>query len=131
MSSKSSTRRWGSTSGRSALRTWSPCSGSRTRRRAPRSSSGVRRGGTRCAGAPPPARLREAATGRVVVTGRVPDLIPYVERAAVVAAPIRFGGGMRVKVLEALAAGKPVVASSLAVEGLGVSDGDQLLIAET
>ena len=38
---------------------------------------------------------------------------------------------MRVKVLEALAAGKPVVASRLAVEGLDVADGDQLLIAET
>jgi glycosyltransferase involved in cell wall biosynthesis len=38
---------------------------------------------------------------------------------------------MRVKVLEALAAGKPVVASRLAIEGLGVADGEQLLTAET
>ena len=38
---------------------------------------------------------------------------------------------MRVKVLEALAAGKPVVASRLAIEGLGVVDGEQLLTAET
>ena len=79
----------------------------------------------------PPADLVAAADDGVVVTGRVPDLTPYVERAAVVAAPIRFGGGMRVKVLEALAAGKPVVASALAVEGLDVADGDQLLTAET
>lgn len=79
----------------------------------------------------PPRDLVTASEDGVVVTGRVPDLVPYVERAAVVAAPIRFGGGMRVKVLEALAAGKPVVASPLAVEGLDVADGDQLLTAET
>jgi glycosyltransferase involved in cell wall biosynthesis len=94
------------------------------RKRHPRSSLHV-------VGENPPASLRKSATDGVIVTGRVPDLIPFVERAAVVVAPIRFGGGMRVKVLEALAAGRPVVASSLAVEGLGVSDGDQLLIAET
>jgi glycosyltransferase involved in cell wall biosynthesis len=85
----------------------------------------------RVVGDHPPPRLRLAAGDGVLVTGRVPDLVPYVERAAVVAAPIRFGGGMRVKVLEALAAGKPLVASSLAVDGLDVTDGDQLLIAET
>jgi polysaccharide biosynthesis protein PslH len=79
----------------------------------------------------PPPELVAAANDGVVVTGRVPDLVPYVERAAVVAAPIRFGGGMRVKVLEALAAGKPLVASPLAAEGLDVSDGEQLLTAET
>jgi glycosyltransferase involved in cell wall biosynthesis len=82
-------------------------------------------------GEDPPAELGQTSDGQVVVTGRVPDLGPYVERAAVVAVPIRLGGGMRVKVLEALAAGKPVVASALAVEGLDVVDGDQLLTAET
>jgi glycosyltransferase involved in cell wall biosynthesis len=79
----------------------------------------------------PPAELRERADERVEVTGRVPDLMPFIERAGVFAAPIRFGGGMRVKVVEALAAGKAVVASSLAVEGLDVTDGRQLMLAET
>jgi glycosyltransferase involved in cell wall biosynthesis len=79
----------------------------------------------------PPPDLVVASDDGIVVTGRVPDLVPYVEQAAVVAAPLRFGGGMRVKVLEALAAGKPLVASRLAVEGLDVADGDQLLTAET
>jgi glycosyltransferase involved in cell wall biosynthesis len=78
-----------------------------------------------------PAGLRNARRDGIVVTGRVPDLIPYIERAAVVAAPIRFGGGMRVKVCEALSAGRPVVASRLAAEGLDVADGEQLLLAET
>jgi glycosyltransferase involved in cell wall biosynthesis len=79
----------------------------------------------------PPSELIASPDGQVVVTGRVPDLEPYMARAAVVAVPIRLGSGMRVKVLEALAAGKPVVASRLAVEGLGVVDGEQLLTAET
>jgi glycosyltransferase involved in cell wall biosynthesis len=79
----------------------------------------------------PPLELEAAEDGAVVVTGLVPDLAPYIARAAVVAVPLRLGSGMRVKVLEALAAGKPVVASPLAIEGLGVVDGEQLLTAET
>jgi len=86
----------------------------------------------RIVGAQPPRQLL-AASGdeHVTVEGRVPDVTPCLERAAVVAAPIRFGGGMRVKVLEALAVGKPLVASPLAVEGLGVQDRRQVLLATT
>ena len=78
-----------------------------------------------------PARLLLASQGAVNVAGRVPDTVPYIERATVVAAPMRLGGGMRIKVLEALAAGKPLVASRLAVEGLDVADGSEFLAAET
>jgi glycosyltransferase involved in cell wall biosynthesis len=76
---------------------------------------------------PPPGLEAEA----VVVTGAVPDVTPHLDRAAVFVAPLRLGGGMRVKVLEALAAGKAVVASPLAVEGLEVRDGEELVLAET
>lgn len=69
----------------------------------------------------------DAAGPGVVVAGRVPSVEPWLDRAAVVAAPLASGGGMRVKVLEALAAGKAVVASPLAAEGL---DGAPLLLAE-
>jgi polysaccharide biosynthesis protein PslH len=82
-------------------------------------------------GAHPPAALRDAAGPNVVITGYVPDLNPHLDRAAVVVAPLRHGGGMRVKVLEALAAGKAVVASPLAATGISVSDGVQLVLAET
>jgi polysaccharide biosynthesis protein PslH len=71
------------------------------------------------------------ATDGLVVTGVVPDLAPYYARAAVAVAPLRLGGGMRVKVVEALAAGKPVVATRLAVSGLAVEDGEHVLLAET
>jgi glycosyltransferase involved in cell wall biosynthesis len=61
----------------------------------------------------------------------VPDVAPYLDAAAVVVVPLRLGGGMRVKVLEALGAGKAVVCSPLAAEGLDVADGAELLLAES
>jgi glycosyltransferase involved in cell wall biosynthesis len=79
----------------------------------------------------PPAWVRAMAGKNVFLTGRVPDTGPYLDRVALVAVPLRLGGGMRVKVLEALAAGKAVVASPLAVEGLDVTDGEQVVLAET
>jgi glycosyltransferase involved in cell wall biosynthesis len=66
----------------------------------------------------------------VDVVGPVPDVRPYLSAAAVMAAPLRHGGGTRLKVLEALAAGKAVVASTRAVEGLEVVDGRELLVAD-
>jgi glycosyltransferase involved in cell wall biosynthesis len=80
-------------------------------------------------GASPSAEVLALAGEGVSVPGKVPEIAPYMDQAAVVAAPIRDGGGMRVKVLEALAAGKAVVATPLAVEGLGVTSEEQLEIA--
>jgi polysaccharide biosynthesis protein PslH len=79
----------------------------------------------------PPHALQALASEHVVVTGRVPDITPFLDRTAVVVAPLRQGGGIRVKVLEALAAGKAVVASPLAVEGLEVVSGEHCLVADT
>jgi polysaccharide biosynthesis protein PslH len=67
----------------------------------------------------------------IVVAGEVPDVAPYLDRAAAVIVPLRLGGGMRVKVLDALACGKAVIGTSLAFEGLDVVDGDQVVEAET
>ena len=78
---------------------------------------------------PPPELLHMAGDG-LVITGRVPDVETYLDRAAVFVAPIRTGGGIRVKVMEALAAGKAVVASSLAVSGLAVCDGEHVVVAD-
>jgi glycosyltransferase involved in cell wall biosynthesis len=76
---------------------------------------------------PPP----EIASSHVIVTGEVSDVAPYLDRASVVVAPLAHGGGMRIKVLEALAAGKALVASPLALDGLSVTDGREVLVAET
>lgn len=78
----------------------------------------------------PPSVLNEAADSNIMITGRVASLTPYLDRAALVVAPLFQGGGMRLKVLEALAAGKAVVATPLAVEGLDVTDGEQVALAK-
>jgi glycosyltransferase involved in cell wall biosynthesis len=67
----------------------------------------------------------------VSVHGSVPDVRPHLDRAAVVVAPIRIGGSMRMKVLEALAAGKAVVATPRAAEGVEATPGEHLLVAES
>ncbi|HZT09029.1 MAG TPA: glycosyltransferase family 4 protein [Chloroflexota bacterium] len=83
-------------------------------------------------GADPPANVVALANASVTVTGRVPSVTPFLDAASVVVAPIRRGGGMRVKVLEALACGKPLVASPIALEGLAdMRDGKEVLLAET
>lgn len=79
---------------------------------------------------PTPAMLEAVGEG-VVVRGRVANLEPLLNAAAAVVLPIRRGGGMRVKSIEALASGKAVVASARAVEGLDVRDGREFLLAET
>lgn len=66
----------------------------------------------------------------VVVTGRVPDVRPYVERAAAFVVPLRMGSGTRLKVLEGLAQGKPMVSTTIGCEGINVRDGQHLLIAD-
>jgi sugar transferase (PEP-CTERM/EpsH1 system associated) len=67
----------------------------------------------------------------VDVTGEVPDVRPHLARAAVVAVPIRMGGGTRLKVVEALAMGKPMVSTTLGCEGVDVRSGEHLLVADT
>ena len=71
-------------------------------------------------GADPPQDLVDAASDRVTVTGWVDDPSIYLAGAAVVLVPLRQGGGLRVKMLEACAAGKAIVASLMAVEGLSL-----------
>jgi len=78
----------------------------------------------------PPGRLRALAGENLVVTGRVPEVNEYLDRAAVVVAPLDVGGGMRLKVLETLAAGKALVATARALEGIAVEDGMHVLVAE-
>jgi glycosyltransferase involved in cell wall biosynthesis len=80
-------------------------------------------------GPDPPVSLQALASEKVVVTGEVPDLHPLLDAAAVVVAPLSSGGGMRVKALDALAAGKALVATPLALEGIDVRDGEQVLVA--
>jgi sugar transferase (PEP-CTERM/EpsH1 system associated) len=80
-------------------------------------------------GAHPAARLRRLARGDVHVTGRVPDIRPYIAHADAVVAPLRTARGIQNKVLEAMAMGKPVVATPAALEGLDLKIGNDVLVA--
>ena len=65
----------------------------------------------------------------ITVTGFVPDLNAHLNEAAVFVAPLRFAAGIQNKVLEAMAAGRPVVTTSLVNEGLGAQPEREILIA--
>jgi glycosyltransferase involved in cell wall biosynthesis len=77
----------------------------------------------------PGAEVRGLAQGPVSVHASVPDVTPYLDRAAVVVAPIRLGGSMRMKVLEALAAGKALLATPRAAEGVEAVAGEHYILA--
>jgi polysaccharide biosynthesis protein PslH len=82
--------------------------------------------------APPGETLRSAQSdSQIIVTGEVIDVRPYYQQAQVCVVPLRAGGGTRLKILEAMALGRPVVSSSLGCEGLTVTHGEHLLIADT
>jgi glycosyltransferase involved in cell wall biosynthesis len=66
----------------------------------------------------------------VTVTGRVPDVRPWLARAAVAVVPVRIGGGTRLKVVEALSMEKAVVSTTLGCEGLAVTPGTHVLLAD-
>jgi sugar transferase (PEP-CTERM/EpsH1 system associated) len=70
------------------------------------------------------------ASSRVTFTGYVDDIRPVVARSSVCVVPLRKGAGTRLKILEAMALGTPVISTSKGAEGLGVESGKQLLIAD-
>jgi glycosyltransferase involved in cell wall biosynthesis len=82
-------------------------------------------------GARPPAEVRALTRDpSVEVTGYVDDPAPYLESSALMVVPLRAGGGMRVKILEALARGIPIVSTTIGAEGIDVTPGEHLLIAD-
>jgi len=78
---------------------------------------------------PPPEVRRLAEDERVVVTGTVEDLRPYLARAAVAVCPVPYAVGVQNKVLEALAIATPVVCTAAALAGLEARDGEDVLSA--
>lgn len=76
-------------------------------------------------------RLASDEDCHTTVTGRVPDIRPFLEQAAVVIVPLRIGGGTRLKIFEAMAMRCPVVSTSVGAEGLPVEHGTHLLVADS
>jgi len=80
---------------------------------------------------PLPAVQALAARPGVTVTGEVPDVRPYYQKSWVQMVPLRIGGGTRLKIVESLALGTPVVSTTIGAQGLDLRDGEHLLLADT
>jgi glycosyltransferase involved in cell wall biosynthesis len=82
-------------------------------------------------GLPTPCMMAAAEReSRIVVTGGVPDMLPFFAAATAMAVPLWQGGGTRLKILEGFAANVPVISTKKGAEGLEVEDGTHLLFAE-
>lgn len=87
----------------------------------------------RVVGRRPPVSLKEKLSKlrNVEFVGEVDDVRPHLDRAAVIIVPLRIGGGSRLKILEALAAGKAVVSTSIGAEGLELQSEEHLRLADS
>jgi glycosyltransferase involved in cell wall biosynthesis len=82
-------------------------------------------------GSDPPGRvLALRAREGITVTGRVPDVRPYLGRAAVSLCPVSTGGGVKIKILQSLAMATSVVTNTFGATGLGLTPGENFLLAE-
>lgn len=81
-------------------------------------------------GRDPPPRLVALANERVLVTGSVDDVRPFVRQAQIFMCPLLDGAGIKNKLLQAFAMGKAVVATPVSVGGLGAKDGTHLLVRD-
>jgi glycosyltransferase involved in cell wall biosynthesis len=80
------------------------------------------------AGSAPPPTVQALSGPQVTVTGYVPDLRPFVRRAAVAVAPVVYGAGLQYKVLEAMACATPVVATPQTAAPLAARPGEEILV---
>lgn len=79
---------------------------------------------------PPPELVALGSLPGVTVTGSVPDVRTYMQRSWVQIVPLRLGGGTRLKIVESMAAGLPVISTTVGAQGLAVHDGDEMLLAD-
>lgn len=84
----------------------------------------------RIAGSHMPDRFHALAAPDVLLEGFVPDLDAYLDRNRVMVAPLRYGAGVKGKVLESLAHGLPCVATTMAAEGMGLTHAEDIALAD-
>ena len=82
-------------------------------------------------GSNPPGHIKALNNDFITVTGHVPSTAPYLERSYVSVAPLRYGAGMKGKIGEAMAHGIPVVTTSIGAEGMGLTNRENILIADS
>jgi glycosyltransferase involved in cell wall biosynthesis len=84
----------------------------------------------RIVGRNPDRRVEKLAGESIEITGSVPSVVDHLYAASVVVVPLRIGGGTRLKIYEAMAAGKAVVSTSVGAEGLDVHHGSDIVLAD-
>ena len=84
----------------------------------------------RIVGRHPDRRVAKWVSDAIEVTGRVPSVIEHLRKSAVVVVPLRIGGGTRLKIYEAMAAGKAVVSTTVGAEGLDTHPGRDIVLAD-
>lgn len=82
-------------------------------------------------GSNPPEKITSLANDHVIVTGYVPSITPYLHASYVSVSPLRYGGGMKGKIGEAMAHGVPVVTTSIGAQGMGLINRDNSMIADS
>jgi glycosyltransferase involved in cell wall biosynthesis len=78
----------------------------------------------------PPERIRRLASDSVEIAGGVASVLPHLHAANVFVVPLRIGGGTRLKIYEAMAAGLPIVSTTVGAEGLDVATGTDIILAD-
>jgi glycosyltransferase involved in cell wall biosynthesis len=96
----------------------------------PRVAAAIPEASFRIVGRNPVRRVQELESDSVEVTGRVPSVLEHLREAAVAVVPLLVGGGTRLKIYEAMAAGKAVVSTTVGAEGLDVHHGSDILLAD-
>lgn len=78
----------------------------------------------------PPKDILRYKNDDVIVTGYVQDVKPWIDRSEIFLVPLFSGGGIRVKILEAMAIGKPIISTSVGAEGIDIEDKKNILMAD-
>lgn len=81
-------------------------------------------------GPDPPEEIRALASGRVIVTGHLPEVDDHFRQARVFVSPLRYGAGMKGKIGHAMALGLPVVTTTIGAEGMSLVDGEDAVIRD-
>jgi glycosyltransferase involved in cell wall biosynthesis len=77
-----------------------------------------------------PEWLTELAVPNIIVDGEVPDVWEYMHRFSIMVVPLFSGSGIRIKLVEAMAAGKAIITTAIGAEGINYENGQHLLIAK-
>jgi len=79
----------------------------------------------------PTENIKRLDSDDIIITGLVESTVPFLKKSKLSIVPLRYGSGTRLKILESMACGTPVISTSLGCEGLDVTNGENIIIADT